>query len=131
MKIITLILLSTIFIQKPTIETDKARWKAYFIDAGVSKVAENWFLPFEGGDRKGMKNISLVSIFGDHRSSYLNGHIHTAIDINPAKAVNKLIPVYAMANGVVCSIHLSEEQKTVVVKHQLIDGAIVFTSYKH
>lgn len=131
MKQIAFLLLSTFFIQKPTIETDKARWKPYFTDAAPSKTAENWFLPFEGGDRKNMKNITLVSIFGDHRSSYLNGHIHTAIDINPSKPATKLVPVFAMANGVVCSIHLGEEQKTVVVKHQLKDGTIVFTSYKH
>jgi murein DD-endopeptidase MepM/ murein hydrolase activator NlpD len=131
MKTIALIFLSTFFIQKPTIETDKARWKIYFTDAAVSKTAENLFLPFESSDRKSMKNISLVSIFGDHRNSYLNGHIHTAIDINPAKPATALIPVFAMANGVVCSIHLGEEQKTVVVKHQLKGGTIVFTSYKH
>lgn len=131
MKTITLILLSTFFIQKPTIETDKARWKPFFTDAAVSKVAENWFLPFESNNRKNIKNISLVSIFGDHRDSYVSGHIHTAIDINPAKPATQLIAVYAMANGVVCSIHLSEEQKTVVVKHQLKDGTTVFTSYKH
>src|SRR4051812_9774074 len=113
MKTFAFIFLSTLFIQKPTIETDKARWKVYFMDAAVSKTAENWFLPFESSDRKSMKNITLVSIFGDHRDSYLNGHIHTAIDINPAKPATKLIPVFAMANGVVCSIHLGEEQKTV------------------
>lgn len=131
MKIITSILLSFFFIQNPTIETEKARWKPYFIDATVSKVADTWFLPFESSDRKYSKNINIISIFGDHRSSYLNGHIHTAIDINPAKPATKLIPVYAMANGVVCSIHLGEEQKTIVVKHQLKDGTILFTSYKH
>ncbi len=131
MKIIAAILLSTFFVQKPSIETDKARWKAFYVDANVEKVADNWLLPFESSNRKDVKNLNIVSIFGDHRSSYLNGHIHTAIDVNPAKPATQLIAVYAMANGVVCSIHLGAEQKTVVVKHQLKDGTVMFTSYKH
>lgn len=131
MKLIASILLATLFTQNPTIETDKARWKPYFTDATISKVADVWFLPFESSNRKDAKNLAIVSIFGDHRSSYVNGHIHTAIDVNPAKPITQLIPVFAMANGVVCSIHLSENQKTVVIKHQLKEGTIVFTSYKH
>jgi murein DD-endopeptidase MepM/ murein hydrolase activator NlpD len=36
-----------------------------------------------------------------------------------------------MAKGVVCSVHLAENQRTVVVKHKLADGKVMFTSYKH
>jgi murein DD-endopeptidase MepM/ murein hydrolase activator NlpD len=36
-----------------------------------------------------------------------------------------------MGRGVVCSVHLGENQKTVVVRHQLADGSTMFTSYKH
>jgi len=36
-----------------------------------------------------------------------------------------------MANGMVCSIHLGENQRTVVVKHKLKDGKTIFTTYKH
>ena len=36
-----------------------------------------------------------------------------------------------MAAGVVCSIHLGDPHKTVVVKHQLTNGEILYTSYKH
>lgn len=36
-----------------------------------------------------------------------------------------------MANGIVCSVHLGENQRTVVVKHKLPNGLIMFTSYKH
>lgn len=117
--------------ETPTIEKDRERWKPYYFDIKPQKNAENWFLPFDVSDRKKISNIKIISIFGDHRDSYYKGHIHTAIDINPVKPTTKLIPVYAMANGVVCSVHLGENQKTVVVRHTLKDGKTMFTSYKH
>ncbi|PWS31233.1 M23 family metallopeptidase [Pedobacter paludis] len=131
MRTIIFIFLSAFLFQTPTIETDKDRWKPYYVDTAPAKIAEKWFLPFEGGDRKNVKNIKIISIFGDHRDSFLKGHIHTAIDVNPAKPKDKLVSVYAMANGVVCSIHLTENQRTVVVKHKLTNGTIMFTTYKH
>jgi len=120
-----------IFFQSPTIEQDKSRWKPYYLDSQPSFVADNWALPFEAVNRKDVKSIKIISIFGDHRDSFLKGHIHTAIDINPAKPNNKFIGIFAMANGIVCSIHLGENQKTVVVKHKLKNGQVIFTSYKH
>ncbi|HMI04210.1 MAG TPA: M23 family metallopeptidase [Pedobacter sp.] len=115
----------------PTIESDKARWKPYYLDAAPNGTAANWFLPFDVANRKDLKQIKVISIFGDHRDSFLKGHIHTAIDINPLKPKDKLVPVYAMAAGIVCSVHLAENQKTVVVRHKLADGSTMFTSYKH
>lgn len=115
----------------PTIESDKARWKPYYMDIAPNGTATNWFLPFDVANRKDLKQIKVISIFGDHRNSYLKGHIHTAIDINPARTKDKFVPVYAMARGIVCSVHLGENQKTVVVRHQLPDGSTMFTSYKH
>ena len=131
MKTIIFTFLYFLLLQTPTIESDKDRWKPYYIDTAPTTIAEKWFLPFEGGDRKNSKNLKIISIFGDHRDSYLKGHIHTAIDVNPAKPKDKLINVYTMANGVVCSIHLGENQKTVVVKHTLKNGTTMFTTYKH
>lgn len=131
MRTILFILFSTLLFETPTIETDKSRWKPYYIDTAPTKIADQWFLPFEGGDRKNVKNLKIISIFGDHRDSFLKGHIHTAIDVNPAKPKDKLVSVYAMANGVVCSIHLTENQRTVVLKHKLKNGTTIFTTYKH
>lgn len=131
MKIIILLLCSMFGLVTPTIENDRDRWKPYYLDVAPNKVADNWFLPFESNNRKSVKSIKIISIFGDHRDSYYKGHIHTAIDINPAQPKSKLIPVLAMAAGVVCSIHLGENQKTVVVKHKLKNGSTMFTSYKH
>ncbi|WP_316803663.1 M23 family metallopeptidase [Pedobacter nototheniae] len=131
MKIILIILFTIFFTETPTIEKDKDRWKPYYTDASANLVADNWFLPFDVSNRKDIKNIKIISIFGDHRDSFYKGHIHTAIDINPSKPKSKLVAVYPMANGVVCSIHLGENQRTVVVKHKLKDGKIMFTTYKH
>jgi len=131
MNAISFIFFALLFFQNPTIETDRNRWKPYYIDANPSQVAENWLIPFEAENRKSINSIKIISIFGDHRDSFFKGHIHTAIDINPAKPKGKLINVYPMANGVICSIHLGENQRTIVVKHKLKNNQIVFTTYKH
>ena len=131
MNAISFIFFALLFFQNPTIETDRNRWKPYYIDANPSQVAENWLMPFEAENRKSINSIKIISIFGDHRDSFFKGHIHTAIDINPAKPKGKLINVYPMANGVICSIHLGENQRTIVVKHKLKNNQIVFTTYKH
>lgn len=131
MRTILIILFTFFFTETPTIDKDKDRWKPYYTDVNPTLVANNWFLPFDVSNRKEVKNIKIISIFGDHRDSFYKGHIHTAIDINPAKPKAKLVTVYPMANGVVCSIHLGENQRTVVVKHKLKDGKMMFTTYKH
>ncbi|MCZ4244374.1 M23 family metallopeptidase [Pedobacter punctiformis] len=131
MRTILIILFTIFFAETPTIDNDKDRWKPYYTDANPDLTADKWFLPFDVSNRKEVKNIKIISIFGDHRDSFYKGHIHTAIDINPAKPKTKLVAVYPMANGVVCSIHLGENQRTVVVKHKLKDGKIMFTTYKH
>ncbi|TCD05647.1 M23 family metallopeptidase [Pedobacter frigidisoli] len=131
MRTLLLLILAFIFFETPTIEKDKDRWKPYYSDVSPAKVANKWFLPFDVADRKKVSNIKIISIFGDHRDSYVKGHIHTAIDINPAKPKAALIAVYAMANGVVCSVHLGENQRTVIVKHTLQNGKTMFTTYKH
>lgn len=131
MKFVLLLLCSLSLLEAPSIEKDRDRWKLYYLDVAPQKTADKWFLPFDVADRSNTRNISIISIFGDHRDSYYKGHIHTAIDINPVKPKAKLIPVYAMANGVVCSVHLGENQKTVVVRHTMKDGKTMFTSYKH
>ncbi|MCZ4223433.1 M23 family metallopeptidase [Pedobacter rhodius] len=131
MKTLLFIFLSALLLETPTIENDRDRWKPYYTNVMPSEIADKWFLPFDVPNRKKISNIKIISIFGDHRDSYLKGHIHTAIDINPVQVKSKLTNVYTMANGIVCSIHLSENQRTVVVKHKLPGGLIMFTTYKH
>ncbi|QPH39356.1 M23 family metallopeptidase [Pedobacter endophyticus] len=131
MRLFLFLLSTTLWFQNPTIEQDRGRWKPYYTDVNPAKIADKWFLPFDIGDRRKRSNLKIISIFGDHRNSYVKGHIHTAIDINPANPKSELIAVYPMANGVVCSIHLGENQRTVVVRHKLPNGSTMFTSYKH
>lgn len=115
----------------PTIEKDRARWKPAYSEALPNASVTAWHLPFDTANRKDIKELKVISVYGDHRDSYYKGHMHTAIDINPKSPQNKLVSVYAMANGIVCSIHLGDNQKTVVVKHKLSNGKVMFTSYKH
>lgn len=81
-------------------------------------------------NRTDLKTLSVVSSFGSPRSSFRPGHFHTGLDCLPK---NSKVPVfiYAMAEGVVCSVHLGNPFKTVVVKHLLKDGSTIFTFYKH
>jgi murein DD-endopeptidase MepM/ murein hydrolase activator NlpD len=131
MKMLIILVFLLPWVANPTIDSDKNRWKPYYLDVSPLKAVDEWHLPFSVANRKDLKQIKIISIFGDHRDSYLSGHIHTAIDVNPVNLKDKLIAVLALANGVVCSVHLVENQRTVVVKHRLNDGKIMFTSYKH
>jgi murein DD-endopeptidase MepM/ murein hydrolase activator NlpD len=113
------------------IEKEAARFEDGFRDSESLPVSTEWLLPFETADRKSLKTIRVVSVFGAMRRSYKKGHIHTAIDLVPRKKTKGTIKVFAMSHGSVCSIHLGEPHRTVVIKHRLPDGSDLFTSYKH
>lgn len=125
-------ILLTIFIAllPPSIQTEKARWSPYYVNSNPDKVADTWLIPFKAENRKSFSSMKVISVFGAARDSYLKGHIHTAIDIEPAAKTSQTA-IYPMANGVVCSVHLADPQLTIVVKHKLADGKFMFTSYKH
>ncbi|MHA4895904.1 hypothetical protein ACXZ1K_14225 [Pedobacter sp. PWIIR3] len=63
-----LIFLSSII--NPTIESDKARWKPYYVDTNPATGVTDWHLPFDVSNRKDIKQLKVISIFGDHRDSY-------------------------------------------------------------
>lgn len=112
------------------ISLDKDRWKKYYSDLNPVQKVSSWYIPFDVVDRKNLRNIVKISPFGTTRTSFKKGHYHSGLDCMP-KNYKEPVWVYAMAEGVVCSIHLGEQFKTVVVKHLLKDSSIVFTSYKH
>lgn len=112
------------------ISKDKDRWKEYYQDLTPKLKVTSWYLPFDVANRRDLKYMLNISSFGSPRSSYRQGHHHTGWDCMP-KNYKELVWVYAMAEGVVCSIHLGEQFKTVVVKHILKDNSVIFTSYKH
>jgi murein DD-endopeptidase MepM/ murein hydrolase activator NlpD len=106
-------------------------FRPFFKDAEVATPVDRWRLPFDVPDRTSVKGYKLVSTYGSPRLSVVRGHVHTATDMAPAPKPNGPVYVYAMAPGVVVSIHLGAPHLTVVVKHKLADGSTLFTSYKH
>lgn len=105
-------------------------YKEAYVDTKPAKVVSAWMVPFDTPNRYDIRSIRVVSVFGDHRESYLKGHIHTATDLIPATR-SALSYIYPMAEGVVCSIHLGHPHKTIVIRHQLANGKTIYTSYKH
>lgn len=108
----------------------RSYYKEAYVDSKPTKVVSAWMVPFDTPNRYDIRSIRVVSVFGDHRESYLKGHIHTATDLIPATR-SALTYIYPMAEGVVCSIHLGHPHKTIVIRHQLANGKTVYTSYKH
>jgi len=112
------------------INSEKELWKPYYQDLTPRDTVSQWLIPFNTKNRKDLRTIGIVSVFGANRVTYLKGHIHTGLDMVP-KPNDDTISVYPMAEGIVCSIHLADPLCTVVIKHILKDGSILFTSYKH
>jgi murein DD-endopeptidase MepM/ murein hydrolase activator NlpD len=108
-----------------------AAFKPAWTDAEPKTAVDKWLAPFADADRTKMKAVRLVSEFGAPRQSYVKGHWHTGTDLWPRVKTEPHVEVFAMANGVVVSVHLADPHLTVVVKHKLKDGTSVWTSYKH
>ena len=108
----------------------RSYYKEAYQDIKPTEVVSSWMVPFDVSNRYDIRSIRVVSVFGDHRESYLKGHIHTATDMIPANK-SAITYIYPMAVGVVCSIHLSHPHKTIVIRHLLANGKTIYTSYKH
>jgi len=105
-------------------------YKEAYLDSKPARMVSSWMVPFDTRNRYDIRTIRVISIFGDHRESYLKGHIHTATDMIPTNKTSQVV-VYPMAEGVVCSIQLDHPHKTIVIKHLLKNGQLIYTSYKH
>jgi len=112
------------------IEATRSYYKEAYLDSKPARMASSWMVPFDTRNRYELRTIRVISVFGDHRESYLKGHIHTATDMIPANKKGQVV-VYPMAEGVVCSIQLDHPHKTIVIKHLLKNGQLIYTSYKH
>ncbi|MBU1076626.1 MAG: peptidoglycan DD-metalloendopeptidase family protein [Spirochaetes bacterium] len=129
---ILFILFTTVLFSANYIEREKESWKVFYHDVTPDNPVKSWFVPFNTSNRTDIKTIRVISTFGAHRYSYIKGHMHTGLDNIPKKKGDlKYIFIYPMAHGVVCSIHLGHPHKTIVIKHELEDGSVIFTSYKH
>jgi murein DD-endopeptidase MepM/ murein hydrolase activator NlpD len=113
------------------IQENKEIWKTFYLDVTPSQTVKQWKVPFKTQNRSLLSTVRVISTFGAPRLSYVRGHFHTGIDLIPANNRETSIFVYPMAEGVICSIHLGHPHKTVVVKHKLSTGKIIYTSYKH
>lgn len=116
--------------KKSYIGATRSYYKGAYLDIKPASVVSSWMVPFETPNRYDIRSIQVISVFGDHRESYLKGHIHTATDMIPTHK-SGLIYIYPMAVGVVCSIHLGHPHKTIVIRHLLPNGKTIYTSYKH
>jgi murein DD-endopeptidase MepM/ murein hydrolase activator NlpD len=112
------------------IEATRSYYRDAYRECKPAKVVSSWMVPFDTANRYDIQSIRVVSVFGDHRESYLKGHIHTATDLIPAHKQGKIF-IYPMAEGVVCSIHLGHPHRTIVIRHLLANGKTIYTSYKH
>jgi len=85
--------------------------------------------PFLGGDRTSLDLLKrrFGSGFGDNRSSYVRGHKHAGLDLKTSYGEE----VYAICAGRVVEILLASPHRTVVVRHELPDGRVRWSSYKH
>ncbi|MCP4152512.1 MAG: peptidoglycan DD-metalloendopeptidase family protein [bacterium] len=113
------------------IADNRLHWKPAYVGVEPLTTVKRWKVPFNTGNRTDIKSIRVISTFGSHRNSYLKGHIHTGVDCIPKQKTAGFVYVYPMARGVVCSIHLGDPHRTIVVKHKLANGDFFFTSYKH
>lgn len=126
------VLASAMLLARPdVIQEDKDRWKEFYITTPPAAVVQTWYVPLETSDRTDLKTIRMISTFGAKRLSYVRGHFHTGVDLVPRRRNGSKVNVYPLAPGVVCSIHLGDPHRTVVIKHKLTDGSFIYTSYKH
>lgn len=116
--------------QSDSIRKYSGRLEKYYITAEPAEIAEACFLPFDIKDRSSLSSISVISTYGSARSSHLKGHKHSGADIIPAGEKDSR-NVYAAAAGVVCFINQRAPFKTVILKHKLKDGTVIFSSYIH
>lgn len=120
---------SGLIVHADYINENKDAWSVYSTEVEPDHKVTGWYNPFKTRSRTDINTIKIISTFGSPRNSYVRGHIHTGLDIIPERGTPT--DVYPMANGVVCSIHLGDPHRTIVVKHRMPDNEIIFTSYKH
>lgn len=129
---VLMVLASVMLWARPdVIQEDKDRWKEFYITTPPAAAVQTWYVPFKTSNRADLKTIRMISTFGAKRLSYVRGHFHAGVDLVPRRRSGGNINVYPLAPGVVCSIHLGDPHRTVVIKHKLADGSFIYSSYKH
>ncbi|MBP7461679.1 MAG: peptidoglycan DD-metalloendopeptidase family protein [Candidatus Delongbacteria bacterium] len=116
--------------QSADIKKYSQKLKVFYREGDPIEIADKWELPFDLTDRSDIKKVHIISPFGAYRSSRVKGHRHSGIDIVPA-AKMKRVEVFAISKGIVCLVNQDAPNKTVIIKHKLSNGEILFSAYIH
>jgi len=116
--------------QSDSIKKNSDRMKRFYRFTEPSKIAKDWFLPFDISDRSDLESIRLISDYGTYRSGHVKGHRHSGIDIVPVGNKDSII-VFPSSVGTICLIRPTAPNKTVIIKHKLNDSTVIYSSYIH
>lgn len=96
---------------------------------GKTLEVDSFHSPFKDSNRKSLPLLEkrIVGKVGDYRVSQKKGHKHAGSDLKGSWSE----PVYAIANGVVLFVSHKRFNSTVLLKHQLKDGSVIFSRYTH
>jgi len=117
-------------IQSDSIKKYSPLLRKLYVELDPTEPAERWFLPFNLPDRSDLNTITYISGYGAYRATRVRGHKHSGIDIVPADKKNSL-DVCAVSKGIVCFVNQDAPVKTVIIKHKLKDGSVIYSSYIH
>lgn len=92
-------------------------------------IGKEFYSPFNDPDRKSFESIKrrLIGSYGEYRKSYKPGHLHAGIDLKGS--FNEII--YAIGCGQIHLIFRDFPHQTVIVKHHLKAGGLLFSVYTH
>jgi murein DD-endopeptidase MepM/ murein hydrolase activator NlpD len=92
-------------------------------------ICKDFYSPFEECDRKSLKALKhrLTGSYAEYRRSYQAGHLHAGIDLKGAFDET----IYAVGYGQVHLIFREFPHQSVVVKHLLPDGSLLYSVYTH
>jgi murein DD-endopeptidase MepM/ murein hydrolase activator NlpD len=110
-------------------ENGSARSRLSQQSAPSKLICKEFHSPFNDSDRKSLGSIKrrLVGSYGEYRKSYKPGHLHAGIDLEGS--FNETI--HAIGSGQVHLIFRDFPHRTVIVKHYLPDGGLLFSVYTH
>lgn len=120
----------SVMVQSDSIKKYSSKMKKFFKYTEAFEIDAKWILPFNLSDRSDLKMISIISDYGTYRSGHVKGHRHSGVDIVPI-GIKDTIFVYPLNEGIVCLVRPIAPNKTIIIKHKLINGSIIYSSYIH
>jgi murein DD-endopeptidase MepM/ murein hydrolase activator NlpD len=92
-------------------------------------ICKDFYSPFDEPNRKSLKALEhrLTGSYGEYRRSYKPGHLHAGIDLKGASDET----IYAVGCGQIYLIFREFPHRSVVVKHLLPDGSLLYSVYTH